>query len=88
MPTLSKLAHLPDLSMRQMVFFYELCKLGVVRFDLRNQQHKEILNQLINKLRCSNQKEPAPDKEIKRQLFGLIMFQILKYVIPEEQGGD
>lgn len=45
MSILSNLANLPDLSMRQMVFFYELCKMGAVRFDLSNPQHKSVFEQ-------------------------------------------
>lgn len=85
MPILSKIANLPDLSLRQMVFFYELCKMGVVRFNLNNRQHKEVLSQMVDMLKCNNQKEKKPDGEVRHQLFALIVFQLLKYVIPEER---
>lgn len=86
MPILSQIANMTDLSIKQMVFFYELCKMGVVRFDLNKSQHKDILTQMVDKLKRNSQKECKPDGVVRQQLFALIMFQILKYAIPEERG--
>lgn len=82
---LSKIADLPDLSLRQMVFFYELCKIGVVRFDLNNQKHKDVLAQMINMLKRNSHRENKSDVGVRQQLFALVMFQILRYTIPEER---
>lgn len=37
-----------DLSTRQRLFFYELCKLGIVKFDLSNETHSKVLTQIID----------------------------------------
>lgn len=85
MAVLSKLAHLPDLSLRQMVFFYELCKMGVVKFDLNNSRHKAVLLQMVDMLKENSKKDHTANGVERRQLFALIVFQLLKYAIPEER---
>lgn len=84
MSDLSRLAHFPDLSMRQMVFFYELCKMGAVRFDLSNRQHKAVLSHMIDLLKAGSKKEHKPDTLMRHQLFSLIIYQLVKHSIPEE----
>lgn len=84
MSDLSRLAHLPDLSMRQMVFFYELCKMGVVRFDLNDPRHKAVLSHMIDLLKAGSKKEHKPDTLMRHQLFSLIIYQLIKHSIPEE----
>lgn len=37
-----------DLATRQRLFFYELCKLGVVKFDLSNEIHSKVLTQIVD----------------------------------------
>lgn len=46
MKALDVMERLSDLSMKQLVLFYELCKAGVVRFDMGNPVHAVLLRQM------------------------------------------
>lgn len=75
-----------DLPMRQKLFFYELCKLGVVVFDLNNPLHQKILTQMINlvKEKADNVDESYLQKcgiANNCMLDALIVMQILKHAI-------
>lgn len=37
-----------DVATRQRLFFYELAKLGVVKFDLSNEIHSKVLTQIVD----------------------------------------
>lgn len=51
MADMGSMVRYADLPTRQKLFFYELCKSGVVVFDLNNQTHLEVLSQMISLVR-------------------------------------
>lgn len=78
-----------DTSMKQMLFFYELCKLGVVRFDLTNKAHADILINFIEMLskydesKFQDQSEHyIRDMRNRHQLRYLIVVNILAHAEP------
>ena len=78
-----------DTSMKQMLFFYELCKMGAVKFDLTNKAHADILINFIEMLsqydetKFQDQSEHyIRDMRNRHQLRYLIVMQILKYAEP------
>lgn len=85
---LKGMAKHPDLSMRYLVFFYELCKMGVVVFDLNKLEQKKILAQMLDMLRDSLDKELNQEQMQRRQLYALIVYQLSKYAVPERHCGN
>lgn len=82
---LKGMAKHPDLSMRYLVFFYELCKMGVVVFDLNKLEQKKILAQMLDMLRDSTKKELTQDQMQRQKLFALTVYQLMKHAIPERR---
>lgn len=80
---LKGMAKHPDLSMRYLVFFYELCKMGVVVFDLNKLEQKKILAQMLDMLRDSTKKELTQDQMQRQKLFALTVYQLMRHAIPE-----
>ena len=50
MADIKELIENTDVATRQVLWFYELCKSGVVRFSLKNEEHIKILTDIINKV--------------------------------------
>ena len=50
MADIKELIENTDVATRQVLWFYELCKSGVVRFSLKNEEHINILTDIINKV--------------------------------------
>ena len=48
MPDMKNMIKHVDLPTRQKLFFYELCKLGAVVFDLNNPSHFEVLMRMAD----------------------------------------
>lgn len=80
---LKGMAKHPDISMRYLVFFYELCKMGIVVFDLNRLEQKKILAQMLDMLRDSTKKELTQNQMQRQKLFALTVYQLVKYAIPE-----
>ena len=85
---LNNIATLEDNSIKQLVFFYELTKMGAVRFDCNNKLHMETLNAMVNKImELQNKdvsKKPLCVQTIEKQrlqLYELIVFNIMKYSV-------
>lgn len=76
-----------DVATRQVLWFYELCKSGVVRFSLKNEEHIKILTDIINKVNDYDPKKYQDEPELiqtemasRHQLLYLISLQLLKHV--------
>lgn len=77
-----------DVATQQALWFYELCKIGVVRFSLSNEDHVKILTEIINKVNdynvddYKNESKPIQlEMESKHQLLYLISVQLLRHTI-------
>lgn len=76
-----------DLATRQKLFFYEICKIGVVTFDFSNPRHTEILTQIVDTVTKSfNEADYSEEPETiqiemknKHDLDLLIVAQLLKH---------
>ena len=86
MADLKDIAKFGDNSIRQLVFFYELTKMGAVRFDVNNKLHMETLNAMIDKLvglQGMDMSEKPLYNQMEHQnrlwLYKLIMFNIFRY---------
>ena len=68
---------------KQLVFFYELCKAGVVRFDLNNGEHMELFLRMCDMM----QHDLSPDGELdilgysRGLTYGVILEQIKNNII-------
>ncbi len=76
------ISQLPDRSLRQLVFFYELCKSGVVCFDMCNAAHVELLARMRNLIEVELIKKNSIQacKDAEYNLWSLILFQIKHHV--------
>lgn len=88
MSALGNITTLEDNSIKQLVFFHELTKMGAVRFDFANKLHMETLNAMVNKVRelknVDLSKEMPCKQEIVKQrlqLYELSVYNILKYSV-------
>lgn len=78
-----------DLATRQKLFFYNLCKAGIVVFDLSNESHIKILTQIIdlvtNQFNENNIAGDSAYKSIdlknKQDLDLLIVRQLLRHTV-------
>lgn len=87
MSDIKQLIENTDVATRQVLWFYELCKAGVVRFSLKNEEHIKILTDIINKVNDYDPKKYQDEPELiqtemasRHQLLYLISLQLLKYV--------
>lgn len=87
MTDVKELIEYTDMATRQLLWFYELCKLGIVRFSLDNETHVRILADIINKVNDFDQEELKDVPEViqneklsRHQLMYLISLQLLKHV--------
>lgn len=86
MSDLSSIAKLEDNSLKQLVFFYELTKMGAVRFDFNRAVHVETMLAMINRVN-ELQEMDVSDKPVyvqmqfqnRVQLYLLIIANIFKY---------
>ena len=76
MTDIKELIECSDLATRQVLWFYELCKSGVVRFSLKNEEHIKILTEKYKDEPELIQTEMAS----RHQLLYLISLQLLKFV--------
>lgn len=79
-------------SMRQLVFFYELCKAGVVRFDMGNPAHAELLDQMHALMRKDMDREAystleKTQKEARQRAYVAILCQIVSHIMPLKRKG-
>lgn len=82
-----------DLATRQKLFFYELCKAGVVKFNSDNPEHIKILTQMVEAVtksfdEANYSEEPEAiqiEMKNKHNLDLLIVTQLLKHTKNEEQ---
>lgn len=72
-------------SMKQLMFFYELTKMGAVKFDFNNKVHMDTLILMINRVvelqEIDTSKIPLykqMEHSNRLKLYELIIFQILK----------
>lgn len=78
-----------DLATRQKLFFYNLCKAGIVVFDLSDESHIKILTQIIDlvtnqfsKNNIAGDSEDTPiDLKNKQDLDLLIVHQLLSHTV-------
>lgn len=92
MADMKKMIEYADLPTRQKLFFYELCKSGVVVFDLNNPSHFEVLMQMIDLVKekfDAGDYADVPCVEKMglvngRMLDALILKQIIKHAIKPE----
>lgn len=77
-----------DTSTKQLVFFYELAKLGVIRFDLTNPTHAKILEGFIDIVTSYDESKYENESEItklekanRHKLYYLIVIQLLSHII-------
>ena len=87
MADIKQLIENTDIATRQVLWFYELCKSGVVRFSLKNEEHIKILTDIINKENDYDSEKYKDEPELiqtemasRHQLLYLISLQLLKYV--------
>lgn len=87
MSDIKQLIENTDVATRQVLWFYELCKSGVVRFSLKNEEHIKILTDIINKVNDYDPKKYQDEPELiqtemasRHQLLYLISLQLLKHV--------
>lgn len=87
MSDIKQLIENTDVATRQVLWFYELCKAGVVRFSLKNEEHIKILTDIINKVNDYDPKKYQDEPELiqtemasRHQLLYLISLQLLKHV--------
>ena len=87
MTDIKDLIEYTDIATRQLLWFYELSKIGVVRFSLDNEEHVRILADIINKVNDFDPKEYKDEPEViqeekisRHQLMYLISLQLLKHV--------
>lgn len=86
MSDIKQLIENTDVATRQVLWFYELCKSGVVRFSLKNEEHIKILTDIINKVNDYDPKKYQDEPELiqtemasRHQLLYLISLQLLKW---------
>ena len=86
---IKELIEYTDIATRQLLWFYELSKLGVVRFSLKNEAHVRVLADIINKVNDYNPEDYKDKPELVRkeiesrhQLMYLISLQLLKHIEP------
>lgn len=89
---LKDIVKIEDKSERQLVFFYEMCKLGIVRFDLNNVEHIKLLTSMVETVNKNNEQEITTEEELEilnnkntNQLHYLIIRQLIKNVIPTKE---
>ena len=87
MADIKELIENTDVATRQVLWFYELTKAGVVRFSLKNEEHIKILTDIINKVNDFDAEKYKDEPELiqtemasRHQLLYLISLQLLKYV--------
>lgn len=87
MSDIKQLIENTDVATRQVLWFYELCKSGIVRFSLKNEEHIKILTDIINKVNDYDSEKYKDEPELiqmemasRHQLLYLISLQLLKYV--------
>ena len=85
MADIKELIENTDVATRQVLWFYELCKSGVVRFSLKNEEHIKILTDIINKVNDYEKYKDEPEliqteMASRHQLLYLISLQLLKFV--------
>lgn len=80
---IKELIKVVDLPTRQKLFFYELCKIGAVSFDLDNPVHKNAFTQLMQTVLDSFKQDISNESEVvkmqihnKRMLDYLIIRQL------------
>lgn len=77
----------PD--MKQLVFFYELCKAGAVCFDMNNPAHAELIEQM-SVLMCNSMDVEAhtklekAGKDARHKVYMAILCQIMAHIMPVE----
>lgn len=86
MSDIKQLIENTDVATRQVLWFYELCKSGVVRFSLKNEEHIKILTDIINKVNDYDSEKYKDEPELiqtemasRHQLLYLISLQLLKW---------
>jgi len=87
MADIKELIENTDVATRQVLWFYELSKSGVVRFSLKNEEHIKILTDIINKVNDYDAEKYKDEPELiqtemasRHQLLYLISLQLLKFV--------
>lgn len=87
MSDIKQLIENTDVATRQVIWFYELCKSGVVRFSLKNEEHIKILTDIINKVNDYDSEKYKDEPELiqtemasRHQLLYLISLQLLKHI--------
>ena len=87
MSNITKVIENTDVATRQVLFFYELVKAGVVKFNLKNEEHIKILTQIIDKANDYKEEDYKDEPEVVRmemksrhELLYLISIQLLKCV--------
>ena len=74
-----------DMSLKYLILFYELTKLGVVQFDLRKPAHLEILAHMILTYTNSSDKKTYKtqvekmNEQTRRDLYKLIIINLYKH---------
>lgn len=86
MSSLKNIATLKDDALKQLVFFYELTKMGAVRFDLTNELHRNTVVAMMNRiteLKAKDVSKELPCMQViahqRLVLYEMIVFNILKY---------
>lgn len=84
---------LADKSFQQLLFFYELTRLGIVRFDLNNQEHVNLLNALAKNLSAFMRDSPQDrdgcvqrDNRNRKMIYMLTAKEIQNWLIPKREG--
>lgn len=85
MVDMKELISVADLSLKQMLFFYELCKIGAVRFDLTNKTHVQVLTDMVEKVSAYDEstfddqsEHYILERRNRHQLHYLIVLQLIK----------
>ncbi len=88
MTGVGRLAKIDDNLIKQLAFFYELTKMGAVKFDFNNRVHVDTLVMMINRVVELQGMDTSRMMEYERMAFKnrlkfyeLIIFQILKHSV-------
>lgn len=75
---IKKVIKVMDLPTRQKLLFYELCKIGVVSFDLENPVHENTYTQLMQTVLDSFKQDISNEPEaVKMQIYNKRMLDYL-----------
>lgn len=77
---LKEIREFGDNSMKQLAFFYELTKMGAVKFDLKNKLHLATMIEMINKVEEVQEKDNS-QKPVSEQMFAQDRLKLYEQIV-------